>query len=159
MAWTLACGMSGRIAGIAPMITGMIEQQVEQCHPVRLVPLMVLAGTDDWVQAYDGTMAPNFRLLSVPESLEFWRRLRGCRGLELYDVPPHEPLDPTAAVLVAWNDCRDPSPQRFYRIEGGGHSLPSFRPLTDREKRRHGGRSQTIETAEALWSFFRASAP
>jgi poly(3-hydroxybutyrate) depolymerase len=61
--------------------------------------------------------------------------------------------------LVEWTECKDPSPQRFYRIEGGGHSLPSFAPLSDREKRPHAGRSQTIETAEELWSFFRTSVP
>jgi polyhydroxybutyrate depolymerase len=159
MAWTLACATSDRIAAVAPLITGMIERQVEQCHPQRLVPLVVIAGTDDWVQAYDGAMAPTFRLLSVPESLEYWRRLRGCQSRKLSEPPRHEPTDPTAAVLVEWTECKDPSPQRFYRIEGGGHFLPSFAPLSGREKRRHGGRSQTIETAEELWSFFHTSAP
>jgi hypothetical protein len=48
---------------------------------------------------------------------------------------------------------------RFFRIEGGGHSLPSFAPLPNGERRRHGGRSQAIETAEDLWKFFRASNP
>jgi polyhydroxybutyrate depolymerase len=119
----------------------------------------MIAGTDDWIQAYDGAMAPGFRLLSVPESLEFWRRLRGCGAREVTELPPHEPTDPTLAVLVEWTTCKDPSPQRFYRIEGAGHSLPSFAALSDREKRRHGGRSQTIETAEELWSFFHRLVP
>jgi polyhydroxybutyrate depolymerase len=159
MAWTLACQVSDRIAGVAPIITGMIERQMEQCQPKRLIPLMVIAGTEDWTQAYDGAMAPTFRLLSVPESLEFWRRLRGCAGFNPKEVPQRERADPTRAVLVEWTECKDPSPQRFYRIEGGGHSLPSFAPLSDREKQRHGGRSQAIETAEELWTFFRASTP
>jgi polyhydroxybutyrate depolymerase len=159
LAWTMACAASDRIAGVAPLITGMIERQIAQCHPKRLVPLVVIAGTDDWIQAYDGAMAPNFRLLSVPESLEFWRQLRGCGTWNVTELPAHEPRDPTLAVLVEWTTCKDPSPQRFYRIEGAGHSLPSFTPLSDREKRRHGGRSQTIETAEELWSFFHRSVP
>ncbi|MBV9827805.1 MAG: hypothetical protein JO001_19400 [Alphaproteobacteria bacterium] len=155
MAWTLACRMPERLAAIAPMISGMIERQAQQCHPARLAPLLVLAGTDDLFQSYDGAMAPEFRLMSVPETLEFWRRLRDCTGLKLRRLPAHDPSDPTAAVLVEWTECKDPSPQRFFRIEGGGHSLPSFAPLAERERAPHGGRSQTVETAEELWSFFK----
>lgn len=155
MAWTLACQVSNRIAAVAPIITGMIERQAEQCHPERLDPLLVIAGTDDWTQAYDGAMAPGFRLLSIPETIEFWRRLRGCTGLNSTPLPSHERQDPTAAVLVEWTGCKDPSPQRYFRIEGGGHRLPSFAPFGEHEqRRRHGGRSQAIETAEELWSFF-----
>ena len=159
MAWTLACAAADRFAAVAPLITAMIERQVELCHPQRLVPLIVIAGTDDWTQAYDGGMAPEFRLMSVPETLEFWRRQRGCAGLKRTQLPAHEPTDPTAAVLVEWTECSDPSPMRFFRIEGGGHSLPSFMPVANGEKRRHGGRSQAIETAEELWKFFQASKP
>jgi polyhydroxybutyrate depolymerase len=109
------------------------------------------------MQAYDGAMAEDFRLLSIPETLEFWRRMRGCAKHIVNEVPPHEKTDPTRAVLVEWTECKDPSPLRFYRIEGGGHSLPSFAPLSGGERRRHGGRSQTIETAEELWKIFSAT--
>ncbi|MBV9735270.1 MAG: hypothetical protein JO209_05125 [Acidisphaera sp.] len=157
MAWTLACSMSDRLAGLAALISGMVERQAEQCHPKHLVPLLVLAGTDDLVQDYDGGMGDNFRLMSVPETLEFWRRLRGCTGMSMRELPAHAPDDPTEAVRVDWTSCRDSSPQRFWRIEGGGHHLPSFFPLSEREKQqRHGGRSQAIETAEEVWAFFHA---
>jgi polyhydroxybutyrate depolymerase len=161
MAWTLACQAPDRFADIAPLITGMVEQQLQQCHPARLVPLLAIAGTDDWVQAYDGAMGPNYRLMSMPETLEFWRKQRGCTGLNLTTAPSHGVRDPTRAVLVSWTGCTDPSPQRFWRIEGGGHSLPSMAPLSDRERARgpHGGRSQAIETAEEVWMFFAASGP
>jgi len=155
MAWTLACRMPERLAGVAALISGMIERQAQQCHPARLVPLLVLAGTDDLSQDYDGAMGENYRLMSVPETLEFWRHLRGCRTLNWRQLPAHEADDPTAAVRVDWGECSDASPQRFWRMEGAGHSLPSFAPLNERQKqRRHGGRSQAIETAEELWRFF-----
>jgi hypothetical protein len=35
MAWTLACAASDRFAGVAPLITGMIERQAEQCHGIK----------------------------------------------------------------------------------------------------------------------------
>ena len=58
MAWTLACGPSERLAGVAPLISGMSERQVEQCRPTRLVPLIIVAGPEDWIQPSDGGMAP-----------------------------------------------------------------------------------------------------
>ncbi len=159
MSWTLACQASDRFAAAAPIVSAMIERQVELCHPKRLIPVAVIAGTDDWTQSYDGAIGENFRLLSIPETLNFWRRERACADLRLTDIPPHVPSDPTAAVLIEWNRCRVPSPLIFYRIEGGGHYMPSYRPMTERETRRHGGRSQTIETAEVLWDFFKKAAP
>jgi polyhydroxybutyrate depolymerase len=155
MAWTLACQMPDRLAGVAPFISGMVERQAQQCRPARLVKLLILAGTEDLTQDYDGAMGENYRLMSVPETLEFWRYRRGCMGMTWRRLPAHTPDDPTAAVQVDWTQCQDPSPQRFWRIEGGGHSLPSFAPLSDRERRRrHGGRSQAIETAEEVAAFF-----
>ena len=159
MAWTLACHMADRLLGVAPIISGMTDRQVEQCQPNRLVPLIVVAGTDDRMQPYDGALGEGFRLLSIPETLEFWRRKRGCTKSAATDVPRREFSDPTRAVLVDWTECKDPSLQRFYRIEGGGHSLPSFAPLPEGKRRLHGGRSQAIETAEDLWKFFLAATP
>ena len=160
MAWTLVCIMPNRLAGVAPLISGMLERQAEQCHPTRLAPLLVLAGTDDLTQNYDGAMGESYRLMSVPETLEFWRHLRGCTGMSLEQLPPHESRDPTAAVRVDWTGCQVTSPQRFWRIEGGGHHLPSFEPLSENERHhQHGGRSQAIETAEEVWAFFSAPHP
>jgi polyhydroxybutyrate depolymerase len=157
MAWTMACRMSERLAGVAALISGMLEHQVEQCKPKRLVPLVVIAGTEDWLQPYDGAITENFRLLSIPETLEFWRRQRGCVAYETTAVDPRDPSDPTRAVVMDWKDCKNPSALRFYRIEGGGHSLPSLEPVSQDKRSTHGGRhSHAIETADELWKFFQA---
>lgn len=162
MAWTLACEAPERFTAIAPLITGMVDHQIEHCQPKRLVPLMVIAGTDDWMQSYDGGMGKGFRLLSIPETLEFWRQKRGCMGRSRQVLRRRgaKSFDPTRAVLIEWTECTDPARLRFYRIEGGGHSLPTFMPPTsEQEKARHGGRSQAIQTAESLWRFFKAVSP
>jgi polyhydroxybutyrate depolymerase len=159
MTWTLVCGLADRLAAAAPLLSGMVERQAEQCRPSRLVPLIVVAGTEDWTQPYDGGIQPGHRLLSIPETLEIWRRRRGCLNDERTFIPRHADDDATRAVRVDWLDCADPAPMRFLRIEGGGHTLPSYAPLTDREKPGHGQRSRTVEAAEELWRFFRSSTP
>ena len=156
MTWTLLCSAPERFAAAAPMITGMLEPQREACHPTRQIPVVAIDGTDDYVQVYDGWLFKEFRLLSVADTLDFWRQLRGC-SLQAGDfVPIHEQDDPTRALWVDWTECRDPAKLRLYRIMGGGHSLPSYAPLEPGTRIRHGGRSQTIETAEVLWSFFKS---
>jgi hypothetical protein len=47
---------------------------------------------------------PEFRLMSVHETLEFWRRLRGHASRKVTEMQRHEPKDPTAAVLVEWTE-------------------------------------------------------
>jgi polyhydroxybutyrate depolymerase len=158
MTWTAACSLADRLAGAAPLLSGMVQRQLEQCWPSRQLPLLAIAGTEDWTQPYDGWIVPEHRLLSIPESLEFWRRQRGCDWVERYFVPPHAPEDRTRAVRVDWTDCTDNAPLRLLRIEGGGHTLPSYAPLSNQEKPGHGQRSRTVETAEEIWRFFRSSA-
>lgn len=159
MAWTLACQRPDRFRAIAAMATGMFDHQVERCPPMHLVPLAVLAGTNDWVQAYDGTVTDHDRLLSLPETLEFWRRLRGCRTMTPRELPRREDSDRTRAVVMDWSDCQSNSPLRFWRIEGGGHFMPTLDATKGANRDTRGVRSNAAETAEELWSFFKAADP
>lgn len=122
--------MSGRIAGAAPLITGMTDGQLDTCRPSRPIPLLAIAGTNDRTQPYDGWMYPDYRLLSVPETTEFWRRLHVCAGQRGRIVPHRVPAGATRVVQVDWTGCAvDAGPLRPYGVEGGGHQLPSFSPL------------------------------
>lgn len=49
MAFAVACALSREIAAVAPLITGMSEQQRADCRPERALPMAVVAGTKDTV--------------------------------------------------------------------------------------------------------------
>jgi polyhydroxybutyrate depolymerase len=153
MTYTLACALADRVAAAAAAITGMTEFQREECRPARPVPLMVVAGTNDRVQMYDGWLAPRGRLLSVPETLEYWREQNGCTKQDGREVPHRERADTTRIWLVSWTDCRDGARLQFYRVNGGGHQVPSLSPNSERDAKRFGGRNRDIETADEIWSF------
>ena len=155
MAYTLACGLADRIAAAAAAITGMTDYQREACRPARPVPLMVVAGTNDRTQMYDGWLGPLGRLMSVPETLEFWRVQNGCAKQDGRDVPHREPSDTTRVWLISWTDCRDGVRMQFYRVNGGGHQVPSFARNSDKETKNFGSRNRDIETADEMWSFFK----
>jgi polyhydroxybutyrate depolymerase len=158
MAYTLACALAERIAAAAATVTGMTGYQREDCRPARPVPLLVVAGTSDRTNLYDGWLFPLGRLMSVPETLEYWRVQNGCTKQDGKDVPHREPSDRTSVWLFTWTDCRDGVRLQFYRINGGGHQVPSFSPNSDEEARRMGARNRDIEAADEIWSFFKGFA-
>ena len=158
MAWSMACALSEQIAAAAPLITGMTDGQLPGCRPTRRVPLLALAGTRDRTQIYDGWIYPTYRLLSVPETMEFWRRLYGCTGQVGRALPHREPSDLTRVSQVEWTGCAAGGALRLYRVEGGGHQLPSLTPMADPPDWA-GAQNRDIETAEEVWRFFSDLAP
>jgi len=138
LTYTLACAMSDRIAAAAAYIATMTEFQREDCRPARPVPLMVIAGTDDPANPYAGWRGLRGRLLSVTDTLEFWRG-----------------ADPTRVAVIEWMGCRTPGALRLYRIDGGGHHAPA---LTAARNERFGWRNGDFDTADETWAFLRGFA-
>jgi polyhydroxybutyrate depolymerase len=105
MTFELMCRLADRIAAAAPLISGMLEAQRDACAPTRAVPVFAVDGTNDPIQFYDGWLLPHGRLLSVPETLEFWRREHGCSGEERELLPHRVAGDPTRILLIRWTGC------------------------------------------------------
>jgi polyhydroxybutyrate depolymerase len=158
MTYTLACALSNRIAAAAPLISGMTDHQREDCHPTRPVSLMVVAGTNDEAQWYDGIVAPAGRLLSVPETMEYWRVRNGCLDETATSLPHRDETDPTRIRLIEWNHCRQDARLRLYRVNDGGHQLPSLSPSDEETTRKFGARNHDIETADEFATFIKAAA-
>jgi len=154
MTFELMCHLADRIAAAAPLISGMLEGQRDACAPTRAVPIFAVDGTNDPIQFYDGWLLPTGRLLSVPETLEFWRREHGCTGEEHEMLPHRVAGDPTRILLIRWTGCGVEDSVRLYRINGGGHRVPSLTPPTDDDWARRAGRqNEDIETIDAFWEF------
>src|SRR5262245_13156658 len=156
MAFTLACGLAYRIAAAVPLITGMTDHRREDCKPARPIPILVIAGTDDPAQWYDGALAPLGRLLSVPETMEFWRAQHGCTGQKVQLLPHREKSNRTRVLRVDWTGCKGNAPVILYRVQGGGHQVPSFSPSDEPTDSQFGPRNRDIETVEEVWTFFKA---
>jgi polyhydroxybutyrate depolymerase len=153
MTFTVACALADRIAAAAPLITGMTEFQREDCKPAKPLPMMAVAGTNDLEQFYDGSIGLVGRLLSVPETMEYWRLQNGCSGLNAKFLPHRDRSDPTRILLVEWSGCR--KPLRLYRVNGGGHQVPSLSANSEALLKRFGRSNRDIDTADEIWSFFK----
>jgi len=154
MAFTVACALADRVAAVAPLITPMTEYQREDCKPARAIPMLVIAGTADPSQPFNGVKWPMGRLLSVPETMNFWRTLHGCTRPETTPLAHRQDSDPTRVIVVAWTDCKTAAALQLYRVRGGGHRLPSLDD-TPEQPSKYGLRSRDFDTAETVWAFFK----
>jgi len=145
LSWTLLCHGASRFAAAVPISSPMASNQVADCPAPRLIPLLAIAGTADTVQPYDGRLRPPPapRLLSIPETMEFWRVRHGCTDQTLSYIPPGSAGTPAHVERIDWTGCTSHKPVALYKVVGGEHEPPSLR------------RGQAIDTAEEVWRFFR----
>lgn len=157
MTWSLLCRFSERFAAAAPMSSSMTESQVATCKPKRAVPLVVFAGTADKAVRYDGALRGETRIVSIPEALEFWRRHHGCASQSVTDVPHRDLTDPTRVERIDWSlaGSDGPVPLRLYRVEGGGHTLPTLAPHPPEAEARDGRRNRDFEASVVAWQFLK----
>jgi polyhydroxybutyrate depolymerase len=159
LSFTLACALPDKFAAIAPVSGTITEFQVDDCRPGHPMPIMMVNGTSDDTLLYDGFLSEDYRLLSVPEALDYWRRVDGCTGEEDVNALPHlNDHDRTRVSLYNWTGCRAGTGVRFYRIENGGHRWPRLVESGNDDPIkgvRFGGRNGDIETAVEMWNFFK----
>jgi polyhydroxybutyrate depolymerase len=153
MTFDVMCRLSEKIAAAGPLITGMTDQQRDGCKPVRPVPIFAVAGRGDILQSYDGWLTEARRLLSVPETMEFWRVQHGCMGQTRSLLPHRNENDGTRIWLVEWTGCRTANAVKLYAVIGGGHQVPSFTPASPEWIREAGLQNQDIETIDEFWNF------
>jgi polyhydroxybutyrate depolymerase len=146
MSWTMICRRPDRFAAMAALSSGMSEVHLN-CAPKRLIPIVAIAGTADSVQPYDGWSdpPPSARLLSVPETMDYWRRLHRCSAQTMRPLPHRIGGDATVAHHLSWATCTRGGPVVLFRIVGGEHEPPAR------------SRGQDIDAAEEVWRFFRES--
>jgi polyhydroxybutyrate depolymerase len=131
----------------------MTDMQIAECNPSRPVPLMVVAGSNDFLQSYDGFLDKTRRLLSVPETMEFWRIRHRCTGQDIKRLPHRLSEDITRIILSEWTGCAIEGAVRLYRVNGGGHQVPTFAAGNPEWIKQAGLLNHDIETAEEFWSF------
>jgi len=65
----LACYLSDRITGVAPVSGSMYEEMARDCPATHPTPIMIFNGTEDFERPYNGF--PGF-FLSVDRAVAFW---------------------------------------------------------------------------------------
>ena len=123
-------------------------------------PIMILNGTEDPLMPYEGGAVRNVAepVRSVEETLSYWIAMHGldeqqAMTTRLPDSDPNDGCRITQVVYPAQPDT--PAPLVFYRVEGGGHSvpLPSEAERPEAMRRLLGNACRDADGAALAWEF------
>lgn len=159
MGFTIACSGASRFAGFAAVIASMPADRLSTCKPGRPVPLVMINGTADSVIRFDGGpgrfgIRGNARPLAVAQH---FAGLNGCADERSVELPDRAPKDRTRVTLTTWTGCDPKAGVSFYTVSGGGHQAPARSTVAGSRLLDIllGPRSRDLDTAEAVWAFFK----
>ncbi len=158
----LACERADLFAAVAPVMSTFSESLQARCRPARPLPLLLIGGVSDPLVPWNGGELTRGRALggkggtviSVHDTIEFWRRHNGCSaGAREIALPDRDPDDGTRVMQTLYDSCKDDAQVMLLAVEGGGHTWPGA-PERPRITRIVGRTSRDIEASEMIWEFF-----
>jgi polyhydroxybutyrate depolymerase len=158
MALRLMCEAPELIAAAAPISATLAADFAGGCKPARPTPMLLMNGTADPLVPYGGGEVAfgGGRVLSTNATIRFVRKTNGCAdGVTLNRLPDVDRNDGSRVIIASWTNCTSAAPVVLYRIEGGGHRIPSRDegvPVVDILL---GRLNRDFDAAEAIWSFFK----
>jgi polyhydroxybutyrate depolymerase len=154
MSVRLACALSNKITGVAPVAANMPANLATNCRPTRPVPIMFVHGNADTFVPRDGgklSKGAGGQVLSTTASVNFWLRANICPSLMTAVTVINPANDGTSINLSKYASCAAGGDVRFYDVINGGHTWPGSaqNPL----QLIVGKVSQDMNTGRELWQF------
>lgn len=140
MSYKLACDMNNRVAAIGAMSGTMSTQDLTNCVPTYVTPVIHFHGTADGTVPYDAAPLPSLSL--VPETLNFWKNAHGCAMTSDSTQIANTAADGLTVDRFVYQTCSPIESVEFWRINGGDHNY-FYQPMNDF--------TESIE----IWRFFR----
>ncbi|SFU39356.1 polyhydroxybutyrate depolymerase [Polaromonas sp. YR568] len=157
MAFRLAQEAPARIAAIAVVAANIPAPEGSVAAPQgQAVPAMLVNGTDDPVNPYDGGPITRFgfgnrgEVLSARASANHFARLHGAHLARTQELAPGDFPDPTRVVKQTWTAGRD-AKVVLYSVQGGGHVIPHPHA---RAARLLGRKTTALDAPKAACEFF-----
>jgi polyhydroxybutyrate depolymerase len=149
MCYRLAAELSDRIAAVAS-VAGSLA--LDECRPVRPVPVLHIHGTKDGLVLYDGPderTPANLKFHSVADTVRIWAELNGCPAEPAVDLMP--PVKDRVPIRRAvYGPGKDGAEVILYSVEGGGHTWPGRDP----ELFFLGKTTKNVSANDLIWEFF-----
>jgi polyhydroxybutyrate depolymerase len=158
MALRLMCEAPELMAAAAPISASFPVELADDCNAPRPTPMLVMNGTADPFVPYGGGELAfgGGRVLSTIATIGFLRKANGCAdGVKLDRLPDVDRNDGSRVVIESWTNCASAAPVVLYRIEGGGHRIPSRDPGVSLVDALLGKMNHDFDAAKAIWSFFK----
>ncbi len=99
----------------------------------------MINGTADQKVPWEGGQRPYGAIVSVPESIQFWRQHNGCKASIPLEQRPSSRVD-----IARYGSCQGSSEVELVTLKGAGHVWP------------RGGSSagQLVNGSQEIWNFF-----
>lgn len=138
----LACELSDRIAGIAPVAAAFYGTGHPDCAPERPVPVIEFHGTNDVTIPYVGDVDRG--LPAIPGWVNDWVARNACA------TGPDVEATATDVTTYRWTDCAAGADVTHVSVLGGGHTWPGQDSYSG-----GGYATHSIEAHEVMWDFLR----
>ncbi len=159
MTYRLLCETQEVFAAGAVVMGGPMPVEIANaCDAPGAVPLLLIHGTSDSIVPWEGGVVNagpgrTLNLLSVDESVAFWRGRNGCDGEGVSEtLQDEDPNDQTVTTVTRDDACQSGAPVVLYRVEGGGHTWPgspdAYPALLV------GPTARDFSASQAVWDFF-----
>jgi polyhydroxybutyrate depolymerase len=137
----LACTQN-QIAAFASVVATFPGELQSSCDRETPSSMLMINGTDDRKVPWSGERAVYGWIMSVPDSINFWRQHNGCTGKEVKQIL-------NARVEISrYHNCRNNSEVELVALKGVGHVWP----------RGGFGSQQLLNGSEEIWNFFQRNA-
>jgi polyhydroxybutyrate depolymerase len=158
MSQRVAIELSNKVAAIASFIGNMPDPN--ECRvATRSVPVMMVNGTADPLIPWAGGEVPGrgSKVVSAAATLSYWLQVNRAEGITPIStqLPNLDPRDRSTVQLDRYEPRSNGAPVWFYKVEGGGHTMPSIRYEVPRwmQRRLVGNQNHDMEGAEVAWNF------
>jgi len=156
MCFRLAAEVPDKIAGITAIAANLPAPGWSKCPaPKNGMQVMIVCGTDDPINPYDGGMVRLFHVIKKGEVIPALNSAKAWLTPEDADKNPmtskpldHDREDGTTVEILTWPDSR----VRLYTIRGGGHTIPGGEQYLPASI--VGRVSHDINIAGEVWGFF-----
>ncbi|MCA9887756.1 MAG: esterase [Anaerolineae bacterium] len=151
MSFRLACDISDRIAGIAP-VAALVPANIT-CEPPNPVAVLLMNGTEDPLVPWEGgtLLGDRGEDLSTWESMALWAGINGCSQDISTEILPNRVLrDLTVTQVHTYQGCD--APTVLYEVGNGGHTWPGEEDGLPRLI--VGNTSMDFEASEVIADFF-----
>jgi polyhydroxybutyrate depolymerase len=157
MAMRMACEAPEKFVAFAPIIASAPLTAAKGCRPKRPLPVLLINGTDDGLVKYAAQAAAAQGNFGAAELAAFWGERNGCKSFTDRTLPDVDQSDRSTITERRYQSCLEKGEVRLLIVRGGGHHSPSQGAVRDYPllARVLGVRNHDINTADALWDFFR----
>ena len=155
----LACELSDKIEGIAPVASNMVKELSMKCTPKKSISILNIVGDKDPLVPFIGGQITGplairklGEVLSSDATIAYWKDKGQCRSFPAAaDLPPITDDDTTIRKEIH-GECAWGSSIVRYIVKNGGHTWPGG--VQYAKESLIGKTTQNLDANKEIWTFF-----